>query len=267
MLDGPMGTELVVRGVATPLPGWSAHAIDTAPDVVRDIHRDYAVAGADVHTANTFRTRPRQFPDRWRELTQRAVELAREGTQGFKRRVAGSIAPIEDCYSPELSPDDPRAEHREMARALATAGADLLLVETFPHVGEALIAVEEALDTGVATWASFTAGPDADLLTVDEIRAGAERAVSLGAGAVLVNCIPTHRTTEFLAAVCDLGVPFGAYANAGRANDEVGFSSDPASCDGYLAAAREWVDAGASIVGGCCGTGVAQIRELAAELK
>lgn len=267
LLDGPVGTELLARGVATPLPGWSAHAIDDAPEVLRDIHGGYAEAGADVHTANTFRTRQRQFPDRWRELTRRAVELTREGIGGSAGRVAGSIAPIEDCYAPHLSPAEPRPEHREMARALADADVDLMLVETFPHVGEALVAVEEAVETGKPTWVSFTAGPAADLLTVDEIRAGAERAVSIGAEAVLVNCVPTRRTEEFLRAIEGLGVPFGAYANAGRADPEVGFSADPASCAEYVAAARVWVDLGASIVGGCCGTGVAQIRDLAREFK
>ena len=59
ILDGPMGTELLARGVPTPTPGWSAHALDAAPEVVASIHRDYAAAGAVVHTTNTFRTKSR----------------------------------------------------------------------------------------------------------------------------------------------------------------------------------------------------------------
>ena len=78
LLDGPMGTELLDRGVPTPLPGWSAHAMDSDPDVIRQIHADFAAAGATVQTANTFRTKERQFPDRWRQLTGLAVELARQ---------------------------------------------------------------------------------------------------------------------------------------------------------------------------------------------
>ena len=158
LLDGPLGTELLARGVETPLPGWSAHALDTAPDIVRDIHRDYAEAGARVHTANTFRTQRRWFPERWRELTHQAVTLAREALEGFDScRLAGSISPLEDCYEPDKSPDDPRPEHRLMARALAEEGVDLLLVETFPHVGEALVAVEEAVAAG-ATKLIFVTG-------------------------------------------------------------------------------------------------------------
>ena len=62
LLDGPLGTELMRRGVPTPLPGWSAHALETEPTVVEAIHRDYARAGATIHTTNTFRTRRRVFP-------------------------------------------------------------------------------------------------------------------------------------------------------------------------------------------------------------
>lgn len=262
LLDGPLGTELLARGVATPLPGWSAHALDTAPDVVAAIHRDYAKAGARVHTANTFRTQPRWFPDRWRELTSRAVAIARDALTGVNQpdyRVAGSIAPLEDCYSPALSPAEPRREHRLMARALAEEGVDLLLVETFPHVGEALVAVEEAVATGLPTWLSLTAGPGADLLTVDQVREGAERAVSLGVEAVLVNCIPTSRVLEYLMGLQDLGVRIGAYANAGRAAEGMGFAATPLDIEGYVDSVAQWIEAGAGIVGGCCGTGVEHV--------
>ena len=95
ILDGPMGTELAARGIATPLPGWSAHALETHPDAIRDIHRDYASAGASIHTTNTFRTHARQFPENWEALTERAVELARAGLEGSEGRLAGSMSPLE----------------------------------------------------------------------------------------------------------------------------------------------------------------------------
>src|SRR5579883_1481352 len=100
VLDGPLGTELARRGVATPAPAWSAHALDVAPEVVAAIHRDYVAAGATVHTTNTFRTKRRSVGDRWEELLKRAVRIARESVGEL--RVAGSIAPLEDCYRPDL---------------------------------------------------------------------------------------------------------------------------------------------------------------------
>src|SRR5512147_2343807 len=84
ILDGAMGTELDRRGVATPLPLWSARALLDAPEVVLAIHEDYIRAGADVVTTNTFRTTARTLrraglePDEGERLTRLAVELARD---------------------------------------------------------------------------------------------------------------------------------------------------------------------------------------------
>src|SRR5258708_2860993 len=99
LLDGPLGTELERRGIETPPPGWSAYAIDRAPEIIAAIHRDYAAAGATVHTANTFRTKRRQFPERWQALTEKAIAIARASVPS-SHRIAASIAPLEDCWRP-----------------------------------------------------------------------------------------------------------------------------------------------------------------------
>ena len=261
IIDGPLGTELFERGVATPLPGWSAEALVGHADVVAEIHAAYAAAGADLHCTNTFRAQRRYFPETWEALCETAVRCAKGAAQPGQR-VAGSIAPLEDCYRPQLSPDDPRPEHRELARCLAALEVDLLLCETFPHVGEALIAVEEALATGLETWISFTAGPEANLLSVAEIRMGAREAIQRGASAVLVNCIPVSRIAAFVEGIADLGVPFGAYANAGRPDEGMGWQGSEFAVESYADAALSWIEMGASLVGGCCGTGPAHIAEL-----
>ena len=269
VLDGPLGTELAARGVPTPLPGWSAHALDEAPGAVSAIHAAYAAAGARVHTTNTFRTRARTFPERWAALAGEAVRLCREAIPAA-HRVAGSLAPLEDCYRPDLAPDEPRAEHRQLARHLAERGCDLLLCETFPSAREGLVAVEEAVATGLPTWVAFTAGPDADLLTPLELGDAARAAVQRGAEAVLVNCVPVSRTLSYVEALAGLGVPFGAYANAGRPDERFGWRSPEASDDAradearrYADVAESWVAAGATLIGSCCGTGPAHTAELA----
>ncbi|MFO0589878.1 MAG: homocysteine S-methyltransferase family protein [Polyangiaceae bacterium] len=270
LLDGPMGSLLAARGVPTPPPLWSAAALTTAEAEVVRVHADYAASGATVHTAATFRTKERQAGPEWESLTRKAVKLARDSVPP-EHRVAGSLSPLEDCYRPDLSPRDPRPEHREMACALADAGVDLVLCETFPHIGEALIAVEEAARTGLPTWVSFTAGPHGELLTPKEIAAGAREAVSRGASAVMVNCTAaseTWRYVEALAEVASLAkVPFGAYANAGDPEEAFNRGAeDPAAAQAYLAEALRWVDAGATIVGSCCGTGPLHIAALAKAL-
>ena len=270
LLDGPMGTELNARGIETPLPGWSAHALEAAPEVVREVHRAYAEAGARVHTTNTFRTRPAVFPD-WERLARTAVRLAREGL-GSGHRLAGSIAPLQDCYRPDLSPagsdrSGTLAAHGELASLLAGEGCDLLLCETFPHVQEGLLATEAAVATGLETWTSFTAGPDADLLTPAEVAAGAREAVRIGAAAVLVNCVPGRRTLAYVEALAEAvggHVPIGAYSNAGHVDEEMGWASAPGAPEAYAECAATWVAAGAQLIGGCCGTGPEHVAALAA---
>jgi S-methylmethionine-dependent homocysteine/selenocysteine methylase len=260
LLDGALGTELAARDVPTPAPAWSAFALEHAPEVVAAIHRDYVQAGATVHTANTFRTKRRQLGGRWEELARRAVDLARAAVPEGQR-VAGSIAPLEDCYRPDLSPANPRPEHRELARVLAAAGADLLLCETFAHVGEALVAVEEAVATGVETWVSFTAGPDGALLTPAEVEAAARATARCGAAAVLVNCTAATRLLPYVERLAGAGVAFGAYANAGAPAERLGWTDAP-DIERYAELAATWVRAGATLLGGCCGTGPAHLRAL-----
>lgn len=280
VIDGPLGTELLARGVPTPLPGWSAHALETHPEVVEGVHRDYARAGARLHTTNTFRTRSRVFPQQWELLARRAVELARravcdgqaEAPAGV--RIAGSIAPLEDCYRPDLSPARSdvaacRREHGALAAVLADAGSDLLLCETFPDIAEGLTAARAARETGLETWLSFTPGPEGDLLSPRDVSEGAKRAVDLGVSAVLVNCVPARSALAFVEAIAEAlegsEVRLGCYANAGQPDDLMGWTSDPGAPERYVARVREWVEAGARIVGGCCGTSISHVAALARE--
>lgn len=251
LLDGPMGTELARRGVATPAPGWSACALETRPEVVEAIHRDYAVA--DVHRANTFRTQRRIFPETYELLAARAIALAR--TAG--KRVAGSLAPVMDCYRPDLSPsaDVARAEHA--ANVATLRGCDLVLCETFPNPAEARVAVEAAVETGLPVWIALTAGPDGSLMTPEAMERAARDCVAAGASAVLVNCVAADRTLPYVKRLASAGVPFGAYANAG-----VDWNAAP-SPEAYAEIARSWIDVGATIVGACCGCGPAHVTALA----
>src|SRR5512143_932071 len=143
ILDGATGTELNRRGVDTGLPLWSANVLlsDRGEAVLQQIHADYLTAGAEILTANTFRTHRRALApsgnaDRAEDLTRRAVEIARravhEAATPAARYVAGSISTLEDCYRPDLVPSDAecRVEHSERVHHLIGAGVDLILIET-----------------------------------------------------------------------------------------------------------------------------------------
>ncbi len=260
ILDGAMGTELIAHGVDLEGPVWSARAVLEAPEAVAEVHRAYAQAGATIHTTNTFRTQP-QYLSNWAEAAMTAVGLAR-GSVPSGHRVAGSIAPAADCYRPDLSPGvEARADHRALAEVLADAGCDLLLCETFAVRDEALVAVEEALRTGVETWLALTAGPDGVLLDPASMARIADDAVRLGVRRVLANCISAARIQPFVGAICAIGVPCGVYANAGDASEGLGWGNERGPAR-YADLALEWVRQGATVIGGCCGTGPDHTRAL-----
>lgn len=247
-------------GVALPPPLWSAAAIDTHPALIAALHAAYADAGATVHTANTFRTSPTAAGHDAARLTSAAVALCR-GAVPRDHRVAGSLAPVFDCWRPDLSPPDALDRHRVTAGLLAGTGVDLILVETFAHPDEAVAATRAAVETGLEVWASLTPGFDGSLLSPDALAQAARRCAFAGASRVLVNCLPAARAGAWVEALAATGLAWGVQANGGAVED--GFShGTPGSAERYAALAANWRALGASVIGGCCGTGPAHIRAL-----
>jgi homocysteine S-methyltransferase len=275
LLDGATGTELERRGFALKAAGWSARAIDEAPELLSAIHRDYAEAGAQIVTANTFRLHRPNLANWGHEgdaarLVRRAVDLARESVPA-DCLVAASLAPIGDCYSPELVPSesDLEAEHALLAGQLADAGVDLILIETMVAIREARSAALAAAATGIPFVVSFVCGAGGRLLSGESLAEGVAQVRATGPSAICVNCLSVSHvddSLEELAAECG-SLPFGAYANTGERGPDgvwrVTNASEPAV---YAVAAQGWRDRGARLIGGCCGTTPSHIAALKAQL-
>jgi S-methylmethionine-dependent homocysteine/selenocysteine methylase len=262
LLDGATGTELGRRGVNTRTAMFSAAALldSKGRQTLLEVHRDYVRAGAQVVTANTFRTNPRKAGPRWRELTRLAVKLARESGAA----VAGSIAPVEDCYRPELSPPGAFEEHRLFARALAEAGCDLLLVETVASAREGTDAILAAEEAGLPFWVACMAMPDGRMRDGSPLRDFARTVHHSKASAMLINCTPCAGIDRALDVLREAELPFGAYAHMGEVDPDSGWPPTPLlSPAEYAGRARGWVERGATIAGGCCGTTPAHIAALA----
>ncbi len=200
------------------------------------------------------------------ELTGQAVALARSAA-AKPAWVAGSQAPLEDCYSPHLTPDDAalEREHRQMAENLAAAGVDLVLVETQHTIREALAAARAAAATRLPWLVSFVCGVDGRLLSGEVLHDAARAVLPLRPDALLVNCAPARVVESLLRELrreCT-GTPIGAYANIGEKDPVQGWrntANDPAE---YRDFAKGWLAAGAQLVGGCCGTTPAHIAAVA----
>ena len=291
VLDGATGTELARRGVDTGLPLWSAHALADARGraVLEAIHADYARAGAAVLTTNTFRTTPRALAragrgSDWTLLNRRAVEIARAAARRVAPAserppggpssgadaaplVAGSIAPLEDCYRPDLVPPqaDCRREHLRQADLLGRLGVDLLLIETMNTAREACAAVAAARAAGIDALVSFCPGTPDALLSGEGLGDAVTRLLDEGGGrvaGVLLNCAGPELLAQALPALAAAaaGLPFGVYAHLGEPDPVTGWRLPKEhDAEAYAAWAVRCARAGARLLGGCCGTTPAHI--------
>lgn len=267
-----MGSDLDRRGLPTTLPLWSAIGLLERPDLVQQIHLENLQAGADIITTNTFRSTARTLraagldPARAPELDALAVRLAKAARDEAGRPdalIAGSMAPLEDCYLPvfEVPADMAMAEHRAQARNLAAAGVELLMVETMPTSAEAAIALQAALETGLPATIGFVCAPltangaSVRLLSGETLEQAVRQVEPLGPAAILVNCAAPDVIDAALRELTTLtSLPVGGYANIGHVDDDVGWSPGGGMAgETYAAHARLWVALGARIVGGCCG--------------
>jgi S-methylmethionine-dependent homocysteine/selenocysteine methylase len=274
ILDGAVGTELGRRGIDTRSPLFSSAALldEKGKRTLRELHLEYLRAGAGVITAATFRTNRRALDaaaqgERFPELALTAVAIARSARDEHGAGlVAGSMAPVADCYRPEARPPPDLAfsEHLEHARVLAAAGCDLLLVETISSGEEGMAAVEAASATGLPVCAAAQVAPDGKLLDGSDPRAFFAAVAEAGAGAVLLNCMPPDGIDAMLELLTQAAVPFGAYAHLGEVDAAVRWPpSPPLAPAAYAQRVARWIERGATMVGGCCGTTPAHIAAVA----
>jgi S-methylmethionine-dependent homocysteine/selenocysteine methylase len=271
LLDGATGTELARRGLDTTLPLWSARALfdDPGLETLTTIHRDYARAGAEILVTNTFRTTRRALERAgkgaaWREANRLAVACARRGAAAAGRPclVAGGLAPLEDCYRPDLVPDADAcaSEHRVQAGLLADLGADLLFIETMNCGREAEAALLAARDTGLPVFLSLCPRAPRHLLSGEPLEETVRRLADLGGdslSAVLINCATPEAMQVVFPAFRSAapGLPHGLYAHLGEPDEVSGWRlPERHEPEAYSAWMRLRIGEGARLVGGCCGT-------------
>lgn len=278
-LAGATGTEILRRGFPTKLPLWSAQVLFEKPELLKQIYIDYIKAGADIITTNTFRTQRRTLAKaglahETERINRLAIEVAVQARKEAKAErpvyIAGSVTTLEDCYRPDLIPpqDELEKEHKEQIELLANTPIDFFLLETFNSIKEAVIASRVASATEKAFVVSFTANAEGDILNGDKWGEAIKQLNAYNPLALLVNCVPWPIATKALEKIKDAtALPFGVYANgSGEADNEdgwkftqhqrsVGAGFTPADhIDNYLQFCSRWIDLGATIIGGCCGT-------------
>jgi S-methylmethionine-dependent homocysteine/selenocysteine methylase/SAM-dependent methyltransferase len=287
ILDGGVATELQRhRSPAEDGDLWGTWALYRAPRAVLEVHRSYAATGCHVISTDTWSILSAAEigpgsasrlveAQHWMDIARMGVRLARQAVDeaGRTGECAVAFAISEETNSPE------RRETLELlTRALADDPPDLILMETMTLIREprTFETIELLLETGLPVWLSFRrcrhgvcgvqgqhwGPPEGDLFG-----RAARRFEEMGAGALLINCLPVEHVPGMISWLRDFTtLPLGVYPNLGdyggrewRFDELVG----PAE---YATLARGWRDEGAQIIGGCCGVTPEHVRALVTEL-
>lgn len=274
VLSGAMGTEILRRGVSTTLPLWSTDALITNPEVIEQIHIDYIKAGAQIITTNTFRTQWRTLTkaakgDKAKAMTILACNLAKNAVKKTKSSalIAGSIAPLEDCYSPKLTPSDKELikEHLEHAQNLKDGGVDILFLETMITLRETSAALLAAKKVSLPFAVSFCCDQKGNLLSGESLEDAVKLVSKYKPVFISINCINVNLADKLVKKIKSLtDIPIGCYAQGdGVPDDKDGWKfTNHDGSKTYLQHAKKWIKDGVQFIGGCCGTNPDYISKL-----
>ncbi|MFN4208180.1 MAG: homocysteine S-methyltransferase family protein [Agrobacterium albertimagni] len=295
ILDGGMSRELLRLGAELKQPEWSALALMNSPEIVRHVHEEFIAAGADVVTTNSYALVPfhigeERFVADGPSLIALSGQLAREAADAAGRKVvvAGSLPPIFGSYEPENFDPSTVQDYLKVLVENLAPHVDVWLGETLSLIAEGE-AVRKAIKAQPKPfWISFTladdaaqvAGGEPKLRSGETVRAAAEWAARSGAQALLFNCAKPEvmkKAVETAAAVfAEKGVSLkiGVYANAFEtdtddkaANEGLHDTRQDLTGDAYSRFACDWAEAGATMIGGCCGIGAEHIHRVAGALR
>jgi homocysteine S-methyltransferase len=296
VLDGGLATALEAMGFDLNDPLWSARVLLESPEAIRRVHLDFLEAGADCIVTSSYQATLEGFGRRGLgisegvELLHRSVRLGVEARDAFwseprnrqgrlRPLVAASVGPYgayladgsEFTGDYDLDDEGLYAFHRPRWRILADAGADLLACETLPSRREARVLLR-VLEESPETWAWMSFSCRDGTRLCDRSRFGdvvCDCDAAAGVAAVGVNCTaPPHISSLLREGRRVTDRTFLVYPNSGETWDASRkvWSADPTPLD-WGAAAREWYEAGAAGIGGCCRVAAADIARVRGALQ
>jgi homocysteine S-methyltransferase len=270
VFDGGVGTYLYEKGIYINTCFDELNV--TNPELVAGVHRDYVAAGADVVETNTFganrfKLAPHGLETRVHEVNLRGAQIAR-GVARDTTLVAGSIGPLGVEIEPlgKLSFDEAREAFREQAKGLIDGGVDFIVLETFALVSELRQAVAAVRDVNpdIPIVAQVTINDEGNLLSGASLESFVKGIDGTGVDVAGLNCsVGPRAMLDALETLKTLtALPISVQPNAGLPQNVGGRNIYMTSPEYMAEYAKRFIQTGASIVGGCCGTNPDHIRAI-----
>lgn len=270
LFDGGTGTYLYEKGV------YINRCFDelnlTNPELVTEVHRDYINAGADIietntYGANTFKLTPHGLGGKVYEINLRGAQLAKSVAQESVL-VAGAVGPLGVQIEPlgKLSFDEAKDVFKEQIKGLVDGGVDLIILETFALVKEMIQAIRAVreLNTEIPIVAQVTINESGTLLSGAPLERFIEKLKDYPVDVVGINCSVGPKAMldalENLRSLTD--IPISVQPNAGLPQNISGRNIYMTSPEYMAEYAKRFIQTGAAIVGGCCGTNPTHIRAM-----
>lgn len=278
LLDGAMGTALAERGFDTRQKLFSAQALLSCPETVKQIHKDYIEAGSEVILANTFCTSTaalasasmQELKDDLPDIAVNlALEAVEESGRGDDILVAGSLSPVSAYLKSNATADQLFRAQEALALRIAMAGIDLIFCETMTSVKEAVAAVKAVKSAGLEAIVSFVPMNTRHLLSGETLDTAIRAVLPYKPVALCLNCCDHNVMESALPALLSFTtLPVGAYGSMplAKAPADLNKFREVSSLQ-YLLHAQHWYEMGARLLGGCCGTSPEHIRKLKEKLN
>ncbi len=270
VFDGGVGTYLYEKGIFVNTCFDELNLIN--PDIVSEVHRDYVAAGADVvetntYGANQFKLAPHGLEKKVYEINKRGAEIAKAAVKDTAL-VAGSVGPLGVAIEPlsALSYDEAKDAFKEQIRGLVDGGVDLLILETFGLAKELEQAIRAAKEVApdLPLIVQFTVNDDGALISGASLESGVKAISEYTFDVIGLNCsIGPRAMLEALEHLKTLtSLPISVQPNAGVPQNVGGRYIYMTSPEYVAEYAKRFIQTGASIVGGCCGTNPSHIRAI-----
>ena len=284
ILDGAIGAELEKKGAKMHKDLWCGTCSVESPDLVKKVHEEYILAGADIITTNTYATTPigmKQygFDDQINDFNKKSVQIAKEAVKNSNKdiAVAGSVSTFGSLY--KFGTEAMKPGFKEQLKILSGEGVDLIILEAMSSQADIVETIIEcSLESKLPVWLSISCviddktnkvmlgyndTIDSDTNIYEDFETSINNFSKIHKGPILI----AHSDIEVTGQAVKIAKKkfngiLGAYPNRGHYEKPHWKFVDNITPSEYLEKVKSWVEDGVQIVGGCCGVGVEEIKAI-----